>query len=196
MEVDIREVGAESLPQYETIPSCFLVESVYRVVELQRGLGGFALLEERVEPAYVKDYDRQAVPDARPTSWPTCLDTRQWGFFIAFDADRPVGGATLAWNTPDVHMLERRRELAVLWDIRVHPEYRERGIGTRLFQCAAGWARRRGCRQLKIETQNVNVRACRFYARQGCALGAIHRFAYMGCPDVAHEAMLLWYLDL
>ena len=58
------------------------------------------------------------------------------------------------------------------------------------------WARKKGCRQLKIETQNVNVPACRFYARQGCELGAIHRYGYAGCPDVAHEAMLLWYLKL
>ena len=49
---------------------------------------------------------------------------------------------------------------------------------------------------MKIETQNVNVPACRFYAQQGCHLGAILRYGYAGCPEVAHEAMLLWYLDL
>lgn len=52
------------------------------------------------------------------------------------------------------------------------------------------WAAARGCRQLKIETQNVNVPACRFYARQGCVLGAINRFAYREFPD---EVQLLWY---
>ena len=51
------------------------------------------------------------------------------------------------------------------------------------------------------ETQNTNVPACRFYARQGCRLGATHRFAYAGSghgsdDPVAQEAMLLWYLDL
>ena len=50
--------------------------------------------------------------------------------------------------------------------------------------------------QLKAETQNVNVAACRFYAAMGCRLGAIHRFAYAGQPHVAGEVMLLWYLDL
>jgi hypothetical protein len=40
------------------------------------------------------------------------------------------------------------------------------------------------------------VGACRFYAKQGCELGGIHVYGYAGCPQVAHETMLLWYLDL
>ena len=47
--------------------------------------------------------------------------------------------------------------------------------------------------QLKIETQNTNVRACRFYERQGCQLRAIHRAAY---PELPEEIQLLWYKDL
>ena len=84
----------------------------------------------------------------------------------------------------------------MLWDIRVHPDERGRGVGTKLFQYAADWARRKGCGQLGLETQNVNVPACRFYVRQGCELGAIHRYGYAGCADLAHEVMLLWYLNL
>jgi GNAT superfamily N-acetyltransferase len=95
-----------------------------------------------------------------------------------------------------MHMLEGRDSLAVLWDIRVAPDARGCGIGRRLFEHAAGWARRRGCRRLKAETQNVNVPACRSYAAQGCELGAIHRCGYASVPSVAHEAMLLWYLEL
>ena len=38
------------------------------------------------------------------------------------------------------------------------------------------------------------MRACRFYAAQGCHLGAIHRHAYD--TTYPNEAMLLWYLDL
>ena len=35
--------------------------------------------------------------------------------------------------------------------------------------------------------------ACRFYAKQGCELAAIHRFAY---PELPNEVQLLWYKDL
>jgi len=46
---------------------------------------------------------------------------------------------------------------------------------------------------MNVETQNVNVPACRFYVSQGCYLGAIRRFAYAELPD---EVQLLWYRDL
>jgi hypothetical protein len=44
-----------------------------------------------------------------------------------------------------------------------------------------------------VETQNVNVAACRFYARQGCVLTAVDPFAYPALPG---EIQLLWYKDL
>ena len=50
--------------------------------------------------------------------------------------------------------------------------------------------------QLKIETQNNNVAANRFYQAMGCRLGVIHRFAYAGIAGVEDEVMLLWYLAL
>jgi streptothricin acetyltransferase len=46
---------------------------------------------------------------------------------------------------------------------------------------------------LKVETQNINAAACHFYARQGCTLGGINRFAY---PLLPLEVQLLWYKDL
>ena len=90
-------------------------------------------------------------------------------------------------------MLEGRDDLAVLWDIRVSPKHRGQGIGRRLMDRVASWARVRQCRWLKIETQNTNVPVCRFYASCGCRLGGIHPGAYTDLPD---EVMLLWYLDL
>jgi GNAT superfamily N-acetyltransferase len=46
----------------------------------------------------------------------------------------------------------RREDLAVLWDIRVHPEHRRRRIGTRLFRYAVDWAWSKGLGQLGAET--------------------------------------------
>jgi GNAT superfamily N-acetyltransferase len=159
---------------------------------MKGGLGGFKLIEEDVAEPFVKDYGCDG-----PTDWSEAFDLSGWGIFVAWESQRPVGGAAIAAGGP-VYPMDRfqRTDLAVLWDIRVHPECRRRGIGTRLFEHAAGWARRRGYGQLGAETQNVNVPACRFYASQGCTLGAIHRLGYAGCPDVADEAMLLWYADL
>ena len=49
---------------------------------------------------------------------------------------------------------------------------------------------------MKIETQNTNVPACRFYQRMGARLGEIHRFGYVAVPAVAGEVMLNWYIKL
>ncbi len=104
-----------------------------------------------------------------------------------------VGGAVVAWNSPTLHMLEARTDLAVLWDLRVRCEYRRLGVGSRLFDRCAEWARRKGCNRLKIETQDINVPACRFYASKGCELRGIHRGIY---PDYPTDVQLLWYIDL
>ncbi len=194
MSVEIREVGAAELPLFGDISIAFEVSRALRVQLVEDGLGGIVLREEKVERPYVKDYD--SYEDEGPTRWPQMFDVSKWGIFLAFDGSRHVGGATVAFDTAAVNMLKGRKDLAVLWDIRVRPEMRRRGIGSALFRHALAWSRERGCKLFKVETQNINVAACRFYQKQGCKLGAINRYGYLGCPEIAHETMLLWYLEL
>jgi GNAT superfamily N-acetyltransferase len=192
MSVLIREITADQFPLYDAIPNWFMVESVLRVDVIDGGLGGFRLVKERVAELFIKTYD-----DDGPTNWVAEFDISRWGIFLAADGDRSVGGAAVAVDAP-VYPMDRfqRQDLAVLWDIRVHPGHRGCGIGSLLFDHAADWARQHGFGQLGLETSSVNIPACRFYARKGCELGAIHRYGYAGVPQVAQEAMLLWYFDL
>lgn len=194
MNITVNEMAPSGLDEYARVPIAFRVESEFLIEPLSEGLGGLRLVERAVGHPYVKDCD--AYGNSGPLSWPRRFDISNWGFFIGYRASQPVGGAAVAFNTPGVHMLGGRKDLAVLWDLRVKPDMRRSGVGTRLFTHAAEWAREHGCKQLKIETQNVNVPACRFYAKQGCDLGEINRYAYIGCPEVAHEVMLIWYMDL
>ena len=90
-------------------------------------------------------------------------------------------------------MLEGRSDLAVLWDIRVQPDARRSGVGSALFEAAERWSREQGCAQLKVETQNTNAPACRFYQRHGCRLARVNRNAY---PTLPEEIQLLWYKEL
>lgn len=173
------------------IPIAFEVESVFDVSARDGGLGGLALSERRLDVPYVKDYD--AVEEESPAQWARRFDVSNWGLIGAHSNGARVGGAVIAFNTAGVNMLEGRSDLAVLWDIRVSPRARGRGVGSALFRAVEAWAAARGGRQLKIETQNINVAACRFYARQGCVLGAINRFAYRELPN---EVQLLWYKNL
>lgn len=196
MTFEIEEVGSDKLSQYAEIPISFKVESIFKVEPVNQGLGGILLREEKVEHPYLKDYDAYEDGDARLERWTRCFDIRNWGIFLARQEQHCVGGAVVAYNTAGVHMLAGRKDLALLWDIRIHPGFRRQGIGTKLFKHALNWSRKRGCRQLKIETQNINVPACKFYARQGCQLGEINFYGYAGHPKVRHEIMLIWYLNL
>lgn len=190
-EIKIVEESAKGLADYGRVPISFLVDSTLKVERAANGLGGIRLVEERVAQPYIKDYD--AEDNEAPTRWARRWDLSNWGFLSAFDGSTRVGGAAIAWNTAGVNMLEGRSDLAVLWDIRIATEFRRQGIGRALFQKSVAWARERHCITLKIETQNINVRACRFYAANGCVLGAIWTRAYPANPE---ETQLLWYLDL
>ena len=194
MAIQIRKVGPDSLEQYGQIPMRHRVESVFRVDEIDGGLGGLTLTETPFDQPYVKDHDED--PEENVSSWTSRFDVSNWLFLMAFDGSKAVGGATVAFRLPKVHMLQGRDDLAVLWDIRMHPDYKRKGIASGLLDRAAQWARKQGCKQIKIETQNNNIPACRFYAARGCHLGAIDRYGYAHAPRVAHETMLIWYLDL
>lgn len=191
MSIEIRQMGTDALPLYSEIPISFQVESVYRVKARESGLAGIELREERVTHPYIKDYD--AVRGEGPTRWLEKWDLSNWGIFIAFEEERHVGGAIVA---PGAYVGDLDKRFAQLFDIRVHPEARQHGIGIRLLRHAADWARQCGCKHLKIETQNTNVPACRFYAKQGAELGNIDQYAYTAYPEIAHETRLVWYLEL
>ena len=190
MAFRIVEQSVDTLRNYGEVPIAFTVASRYRIEAIDGGKGGWRMTEEQVDPPYTKDYDDGG---ERPLRWAQRWDLSNWVVLAARKNGLRVGGAVVAWNTPGVNMLEGRDDLAALWDLRVHPDHRRQGIGQRLFEFAAAWARTKGCRQLKVETQNINVPACKFYAKQGCYLGAVNPGAYPEFPD---EIQLLWYLAL
>ena len=188
MRIEVSNQPPAALQEYAAVPISF---EVSRVLDVERRGGdplGFTLKERRLDAPYVKDYD--AIEGERPELWAKRFDVSKWGVFIAHLDGRRMGGAVVAFDTPGLSMLEGRRDLAVLWDIRVSPTARGRGIGTALFRAAEAWAKDQGCQYLKVETQNINVAACRFYAAQGCVLAAVNHQAYPELPD---EIQLLWY---
>ena len=182
----------DRLPQLAGISIAFLAD---RVLELREGQGDLTdpvLIECPLADPFVKDYD--ALPGEGPATWSGRYDTSRWGLLAALRPDGDwIGGAVVARDTPGVAMLEGRRDLAVLWDLRVAPGRRRRGVGRALFEAAVQWAMRHGCRDLKVETQNINVTACRFYAAQGCRLREVNADAY---PDLPGEVQFLWRRQL
>jgi ribosomal protein S18 acetylase RimI-like enzyme len=178
-----------TLTEYSSIPIAFHVKSYYTSPPIEGKLSKWDIQEVDLEIPYTKDYDE--IND--PRRWATRFELSNWVMLSAFEDSKRVGGAVIAWNTPGVNMLEGRSDLAVLWDIRVHPELRGNQIGSLLFTRSMQWATYRGCRELKIETQNINVPACKFYARMGCELRAVYEGIY---PTLPNETAFIWYRKL
>jgi GNAT superfamily N-acetyltransferase len=191
MTIELIEESRAALSEYGRISIAFTIDRVFDVTASSDESGSFALVERRLDTPYVKDYD--ALEGEGPLHWSERFALSNWGLFTARVDDRIVGGAAVAFDTPGLTMLEGRRDLAVLWDIRVTPDVRGQGVGTSLFSRVESWARWRDCRQLKIETQNTNVGACRFYERQGCQLRSANRGVY---PELPEEIQLLWFKEL
>jgi ribosomal protein S18 acetylase RimI-like enzyme len=186
----VTEEPQSVLPEIAGIPMWFMVESILEPRIPEAGLGGIELREHQLEQPWRKDYD---MDDEGPATWARRFDITNWGFLVVRDRSRCMASVVVAWRTPGLTMLDGREDLAVIWDLRVAPDFRRQGLGTALIRSSETWARDRGCTLLKVETQNVNVPACRLYARSGFRLGGIHLDAYPGLP---REVQLLWYRDL
>ncbi|MFI5200950.1 MAG: GNAT family N-acetyltransferase [Candidatus Kapaibacterium sp.] len=187
--IEIREEvpTPETISNYCTIPMAFRVES--RFIPRLLADSKWELDEKHVSQPYIKDYDK----DKSPHEWAHRFNLSKWAVLSAYEGDERCGGAIIAFDTPGIGMLEGRSDLAVIWDIRVHPDFRHKGIGTRLFTEAIKLATARGCKEIKIETQNINVPACKFYAQMGCELRVVRPGAYPTLPD---EIQFLWFKEL
>ena len=185
--IEIDHLPVEALVEYAQVPIAF---EAAEVLDVSATADGITLTPRRLEKPYRKDYD--AIGDT-PIQWAQRFDISKWALLVARVEGQVVGGAAVAHDDASVEMLEGRADLAVLWDIRVEPAFRGRGVGSALFTAAEAWAAARQCRELTVETQNTNAAACRFYARLGCALRVANRGVYSQLPD---EVQLMWYKDL
>lgn len=107
--------------------------------------------------------------------------------FLAFVDDSLVGRVVLSegWN-----------HYAWVEDIAVDARRRRAGVGRALMDRAIAWAVGRGLPGIRLETQNNNVPACRFYESYGFHLGGFDRDLYRGLDEATTEIALYWYLPL
>lgn len=185
MTLKIREEPGTALAAYAQIPIAFEVTRLLDVAA--REAGKWVLTERPADRPYVKNYDAL---DGGPMRWQGRFDIAKWAILAAYKGERRVGGAAVAYGA---EAAAGRDDVAVLWDLRLAPDFRRRGAGSALFRAAATSAAARGFRTLRAETQNVNVAACAFYARQGCILASVRHHAY---PDLPNEVQMLWHKDL
>jgi GNAT superfamily N-acetyltransferase len=190
MDVEVGLEDERALAEYASVPIHFRVERVVDVDALVASAG--SRVESRaVANPYIKDYD--AYPDNGPLGWASRFDLSRWGFFGAYADGERVGGAAVAMRDSTIALLDGGDDLALLVDLRVDPSMRQRGVGRALLKAVVEWSVARGARRLLVETQDLNVPACRFYARNGFVLDAANRGVY---PDLPDETQLLWLREL
>lgn len=187
----IREEPIAVLPDYATVQMAFEVGKVLEVQPVRGERSSWRLKERAVNEPWVKDYD--SYKGEGPSRWAARWDISNWAIISAYIEGERVGGCVIAYHTDGVDMLEGRTDVAVLWDLRVAPEYRGQGIGGRLVEAAIAWAKDHHCRLIKVETQNINVPACRLYGKHGFVLGSVNRNAY---PELPEEIQLIWHQEL
>ena len=189
--ITYREIDESYFEEYDRIPMLVHVKSILKLEKIENGLGGILLKETPV-----KEYLKDLGVYEEATKYAEEFDITNWAFFMAFDNELPIGAVTVASKTKNVNMLDGRDDMSVLWDIRVDDRYKRQGVGTKLFTMAVEWSKLNGLKQMKIECQNNNVQACRFYHKHGAILGKIDEYAYYNDIDIEDEVQLIWYLDL
>lgn len=186
---NIVQVTEKQLEEYDNIPMLVHVKSILEPTKLNKGLGGILFQEVEIEE-YTKDLGSSGNAIIRE------FDTTNWGFFMAYKNNKPIGGAIVAGETKRIHLLDGRSDLALLWDLRVDDQFQNKGVGKALFNTVVKWAKSMHYKELKIESQNNNVRACEFYAKQDAVLSQINEYAYYQEEEFRDETQLIWYLKL
>lgn len=188
MVIEVRNETASSLPEYDLLSANISVTHVYEVLERPEEPPTL-LLKPLPKPAWLH-YDQLSRP---PSLWPTLWDTDGWRFIGIFADGQRAGCATIACGAKQLALRDGRSDVALLWDMRVAPQYRRRGLGTVLLRAVVSALKHEEVTKLKIRTQNTNVAACCLYARAGCRLVGAEPNSYRGD---ASELDLIWLLDL
>lgn len=187
MMVSVVEDHVAHLAEYGRVPIGFSVAEVFddqAVAALGRGDSAIAT---PLATPYWKDYDSYA--GNRPSDWSKRFDVSRWTFLAASVDRQRVGGAVIIYDDPQIDLLHDCQACALLWDLRVSPAMRGRSMGSALVSSVKSLARGRGAAAIRVETQQNNVPACRFYARHGFRLERAVSGAY---PDLPGETQLLW----
>ena len=142
LRIEILEgVSEADLDRYAKVSIEFTTAEKYEVRE--REGGGFALGICALPAPILTDFDAHE----HPTEW-VKWDLRNAAMFEAHLDGRLVGGAVVVRDMPKLNLLEGRKDLAVLWDLRVAPEFRRQKIGAVGGRPCSRTTRRRATRRV------------------------------------------------
>jgi GNAT superfamily N-acetyltransferase len=109
--------------------------------------------------------------DPRPPEWLEGVLAEPKAAVLVADAGRGqcIGLASLRLRDAPAFPLFIPQQHAVLDDLVVHPDWRRRGVGRRLYEACEAWARRVGAPWLELNVYDFNTEAYAFYTALGFA---------------------------
>jgi streptothricin acetyltransferase len=174
MNIQTRQMDSNSLHQVDQYERNSIV-SEHLMLQVQDNKISYSTV--RVEP-----YEKILSVD--PEDYTTFIDNPQKVIFFADVEGIPAGQIKLVpwWN-----------KFAYVEELSVDTEFRGKGVGYALMTRAIEWAKGQGFPGLTLETQDNNVRACKFYEKCGFVLSGFDLYAYKNL-DNPSETALYWYL--
>ncbi|QAW06384.1 GNAT family N-acetyltransferase [Bacillus subtilis] len=138
--------------------------------------GVWTYTEERFSKPYFKQYE----DDEMDVSY---IEDEGKVVFLYYVENNCIGRIKIRSNWNGYALIE---------DIAVAKDYRQKGVGTALLHKAIEWAKENRFCGLMLETQDINVSACRFYAKHHFIIGAVDTMLYSNLPT-ANEIAIFWY---
>ena len=175
MEILIRQMDAFSLPDVDRCGDPFTVDSRL-ALKVEDGEISYEIVPL---PPYEKQYSSE------PLDYASYVKSPDRAVLLAY------AGGELAGQ---IRIFKNWNAFAYVPEIAVKAEFRRQGVGRALMQAAIEWAKGAGCPGLMLETQDINVAACRFYESCGFQLGGFDQLLYKGQDPDSQETALFWYL--
>ncbi|MFW5913895.1 MAG: GNAT family N-acetyltransferase [Bacillota bacterium] len=164
--------------EYASIPMRIEGDSIYRLTKPDAL--SFSL---RKELRRVFSFD---VNDEHPEAWKKFISLQNLNMVGICHENKPVAAMSLVHDNGTVRMLDGRKDVLLIWDLRVHPDHKRKGYGKALIEYARTEAKSLGVNHLRLETQNTNPNAVEFYLAMGFELAHIREHAYS--KDSAQDA--------
>lgn len=132
------------------------------------------------EEIFSKPYFKKYEDDEIDMSY---VEDKRKAVFLYYEENNCIGRIKINSNWNGYALIE---------DIAVSKDYRKNGVGKALLHKATEWALENNLIGLMLETQDMNVSACRFYAKNHFVIGAVDTMLYSNFPT-ANEIAIFWY---
>ena len=171
MHITIREIDKDTLQDANQCNGDFTVDSKL-ILHVEDGVIHYSVV--RVQP-YVKQYGFEQ------DDYSDFISNSESTVYFAYVDGLLAGQIVLKrnWNN-----------YAWINDFVVDVEFRRHGIGCALMQQAVVWAKDKQLPGIMLETQDVNVPACRFYEKFGLTLRGFDTHLYTGSSPDTNEIAL------